>query len=282
MTIDEWLSGSVTNLKQAHIETARLDCLVLLEDILHQDRAWLLAHPEVVIDSEKLGTLKKLLSRRATHEPLAYIRGKVEFYGRDFIVDSNVLVPRPETETMIELLKTLMRELQASNITPNNGTYWQIADIGTGCGAIGITTALELSEAHVTMTDISTTALEVAKVNVINFATAVTIQKSDLLTDTTNSYDILLCNLPYVPDKYNVNRAATHEPKLALFAGADGLDLYRRLFAQTVSLQVRPLYILCEALPSTHGELTAIATLSGYTLTKTDDFIQQFRLLDSK
>ena len=282
MTIDEWLAGSITNLKQAQIETARLDCLVLLEDILCQDRAWLLAHPEVVIGSVKLGTLKKLLRRRATHEPLAYIRGKVEFYGRDFTVDSNVLVPRPETETMVELLRTLMAELQVASGTPNNGTYWQIADIGTGCGAIGITAALELSEASVTLTDISTAAIEVAKVNVINFATAVTIQKSDLLRDTTNSYDILLCNLPYVPDEYNVNRAATHEPKLALFAGADGLDLYRRLFAQTVSLQVRPLYILCEALPSTHVELTAIAASSGYTLTKTDDFIQQFRLTGSK
>src|SRR6266508_1210490 len=107
MTTYEFLKSATARLKQAGIASARLDTLVLLEDALGQDRARLLAHPESKIPHSTEVALNTKIAQRATHVPLAYIRGKAEFYGREFAIDKHVLVPRPETETMIDLLKKL-------------------------------------------------------------------------------------------------------------------------------------------------------------------------------
>src|SRR3954469_15390619 len=107
MKIDQWLASATKKLEQAGIGTARLDALILLEDIIDKDRAWLLAHPEHEIPAAKIAKLEKLLNRRAGHEPLAYVRGRTEFYGREFFITPAVLEPRPESETMIDCLKEL-------------------------------------------------------------------------------------------------------------------------------------------------------------------------------
>src|SRR6266404_864 len=104
MTLGTYLSLSEAKLKQAGISSARLDVLILLEDSLHKDRAWLLAHPEHDLSTELINKLQSKLSRRAAHVPLSYIRGHTEFYGRRFKLNRHVLEPRPESETMIELL----------------------------------------------------------------------------------------------------------------------------------------------------------------------------------
>lgn len=114
MTSETWLKSSIRKLAGAGISTARLDCLVLLEDATGKDRAHLLAHPEHPFQGATLERLAKQVGRRVKHEPLAYIRGKTEFYGREFIVNKNVLEPRPESETMIELLKELVTSSQFS------------------------------------------------------------------------------------------------------------------------------------------------------------------------
>jgi release factor glutamine methyltransferase len=179
-----------------------------------------------------------------------------------------VLVPRPESETIIELLKSL----------PELPSHPSIADIGSGSGALGITAALELPAAQVDLLEISPDAIEISKLNVVVHATSNTVIYSDLLAAAAQEYDVLLCNLPYVPDDHPINKAAEHEPKIALFAGSDGLDLYRRLFDQISQKQKRPLFILCESFAEQHPELTALATAIGYELRKTDDFIQVFHL----
>src|SRR4051794_37561413 len=103
--VSDWLRQSVASLEGAGISTARLDCLVLLEDETGKDRAWLLAHPEYELQGSDLNILNTKIIQRMQHVPLAYIRGRSEFYGRDFMVNAHTLVPRPETEGMIELLR---------------------------------------------------------------------------------------------------------------------------------------------------------------------------------
>jgi release factor glutamine methyltransferase len=267
MTTGIWLAKSTQKLTQAGVGTARLDALVLLEDVTGRDRAWLLAHPEQEISADELAKLDKLLTRRATHEPLAYVRGRTEFYGRDFKITPAVLEPRPESETMIDLLKKL----------PDLPPKPMVADIGTGCGAIGITAALELTNIEIDLLEIDPKAIKVAKMNVDKFTLSISVIKSDLLDAAAKQYDVLLCNLPYVPDDFRINRAASHEPAIAIFGGADGLDLYRRLFQQINTLKNKPLYILTESLPPQHAALADIATVADYRLLKVDDFIQVFK-----
>lgn len=264
MNIALWLKQAKGQLK--NIPTARLDALVLLEDCSGKDRAWLLAHPEFELSDMQGEKLEKLLARRAQHEPLAYLRGKTEFYGREFVVSAAVLEPRPESETMIDLLKKL----------PKLAAKPSIADVGTGSGALGITAALELPEATVELLEIDPAAIKIARANVDKLSTGILVLRSDLLAESSQDYDVLLCNLPYVPDDFAINTAATHEPRLAIFGGPDGLDLYRRLFTQIQNAQKQPLYILTEALPSQHDALEQIAKANGYKLHASDDFIQVF------
>lgn len=267
MTINEWLESAERKLEQAGIGTARLDALVLLEDVTGIDRAKLLSEPETQISDAQAKKLKNVLNQRIRHIPLAYIRGKTEFYGREFLITPAVLEPRPESETMIDELKGL----------DNLPTRPLIADVGTGSGALGITAKLELPQAQVQLIDIDAKALKVAKTNVDKFTLRMDFLRNDLLDTTACHYDALLCNLPYVPDNFEVNTAALHEPRLAIFGGSDGLDVYRKLFEQIKNKLEQPLYILSESLPTQHRELELIANKSNYKLVRKNDFIQVFK-----
>ncbi len=273
MTASDWLKQSEAKLKEARIVTAHLDCLVLLEDATGKNRAWLLAHPEFELPAALTTILDSRVYRRAQHVPLAHIRGHAEFYGRDFIVNEHTLVPRPETETMIELL----RDLAAQEQTDLSDVL--LADIGTGSGAIAITAKLEFPEAQVVATDIDENCLETAHQNARRHQADIAFLDGNLL-EPLSGFDpplrILLCNLPYVPDNFQINTAATHEPRHALFGGADGLDLYRELFGQIDAMEAKPTYILTEALPPQHEELATIAHSASYDIKQTSDFIQLF------
>ena len=268
MTIESFLRDSTKKLSDAGIGTARLDSLVLLEDVSGRDRAWLLAHPEHKLSPSEIAKLEKLLSQRAEHQPLAYVRKKTEFYGREFIITPAVLEPRPESETMIDCLKKLPK-------LPQNV---RIADVGTGSGALGITAKLELPDSRVELLEIDSEALKVAQMNVDKYTMDVPAARSDLLTTSGQDNNVLLCNLPYVPDGYQLNPPAMREPQVAIFGGEDGLDLYRRLFNQVKKLKNKPLFILCESLPPQHDELARISASAAYELHITDDFIQVFEL----
>lgn len=267
MTVHKWLQDNRAHLAGAGIDTPRLDCLVLLEDTLQKDRGWLLAHPETEISAAQVAILKKLLSQRAQHVPLAYLRGKAEFYGREFVVSPAVLVPRPESEAMIDELKQLA----------DLGVQPLIADVGCGSGALGITAALELPNSSVALLDIDKKALSIAKINVDKFTIKAMVRHQDLLAKDQTPYTALLCNLPYVPDDYPVNQAAHHEPHRALFGGSDGLDVYRQLFAQVAQRTEKVLYILTESLPAQQSELARIAEHNHYAQLRKNDFIQVFR-----
>lgn len=272
----DWLKLATKKLDNAGIGTARLDCLVLLEDATGKDRAWLLAHPEHTVQATTLYRLNRQVKRRVQHEPLAYIRGKTEFYGREFLINHDVLEPRPESETMIELLKQLIE-----NQTPKAKSQFTVVDVGTGSGALGITAALEVPNSKVIATDIDSKCLKVARQNARKHRVDVEFYKGDLLQPIPNSSfsihnSVILANLPYVPDHYHINEAAGMEPRIAIFGGMDGLDIYRKLFAQVTQYPSPPLFILTESLLFQHKSLVKIARDCGFVEVQDEDFIQVF------
>lgn len=266
MTIGEFLKSGQRELSLAGTSSPRLDCLILLEDLIGRDRSWLLANPDYPLSATQQKQLAKRLARRVNHEPLAYIRGFSEFYGRRFKVNKRVLEPRPESETMIELLKSLS--------LPRNP---RIADIGTGSGCLGITAALEIAHSQVDLYDIDSSALAVARHNAHAHELQLSFHKRDLLNRPARGYDIILANLPYLPDDWQIDRSIKGEPRIAFFGGGDGLNLYRRLFDQINKLP-KPLFVLTEAFPPQHKKLLKIAQAAGYELQAAQDFIQVFRL----
>lgn len=265
MNTGQFLKTATKELSDSGIETARLDVLVLLEDSLGVDRSILLAHPETSISSQTEVELNKKIIQRSQHTPLAYIRGKVEFYGRPFKITNDVLVPRPETEAIIDLLLNI-------KVAPR-----KIADIGTGSGCIGITAALELNAAC-DLYDISDQALAVARQNAQELNATARLLKSNLLDDLKDDYEVILTNLPYVPENYKINQAASHEPELALFSGSDGMDLYRQFWQQINNLPSKPGHIITESFPSQHLQNKSLAELAGYRQADTLGFAQHFKL----
>ncbi|MBI2592055.1 peptide chain release factor N(5)-glutamine methyltransferase [Candidatus Saccharibacteria bacterium] len=287
MTVGKFVREYTRTLKEAGVGSARLDCLVLLEDELGCDRAWILAHPEAEIKTEQLKELNKKLARRASHEPLAYIRGFSEFYGRRFKVNKRVLEPRPESETMVNLLCKLVVSHQSLV-----SSHLKIIDIGTGSGVLAITAKLEIPGAQITATDIDPKCLKVARQNARALGAKVEFIEGDLLQPflSTNYHlpTTILANLPYVPNHWKINEAAAMEPRIAIFGGKDGLNMYRRLFEQLKDFKgttLRPKgrtlngvgFVLTESLPPQHEKLAKIAEHSGYKLQKVQDFIQLFK-----
>lgn len=270
MKINTWLQAATSTLGKHGIATSRLDSLVMLQDVTNKDKSWLLAHGESELSKPQLLTLTRWIQRRSAHEPLAYIRGKTEFYGREFEVSNHTLEPRPESETMIDLLKQISE----------NGSALQIIDIGTGSGCLAVTAKLEIPKAEVYATDIDDKCIKIARRNAHTLSANARFLLGDLLQPIPSSIfhlpTAILANLPYVPDKYKLNQAATHEPRQAIFGGPDGLDIYARLFEQLKALPENPLYIFTESLPSQHEELAKVAMASGFKPVKADDFIQLF------
>jgi len=298
MNIVTWLNASISTLEDSFVESARLDAEILLADTLKKDRSWIHAHNEYELKERTISKLDAYIKRRATHEPLAYIRGIQEFYGREFIVTKDTLTPRPETEAMVELL---LERIKNQNNSLNN--QLQIVDIGTGSGCIIITAALELatisnlkSQIFYLGLDISEKALKVARHNAKNLLSKkfrhvpkffMFDLMSQLLAPHLVPSTILVANLPYVPNDYEINTAATHEPSIAIFGGGDGLDYYRELFRQlrrqsTADTQQQTeqdpniLAVFTESLEFQHSELESIAHTAGYTLEKTLGLIQLF------
>lgn len=269
MRIDAWLDRATSTLTGSNVATARLDCLVLLEDVLNTNRIQILAHPERELTEVEQQKLDSLVAKRKRHVPLAYIRGKTEFYGREFIITNHVLEPRPESETMIDLL--------LRHKPPRGQT---IIDIGTGSGALAITAALELPDNPVIATDIDANCLALARRNADVLHATVTMHRGDLLDAVparlNNEQTTLLCNLPYVPDNFQINTAAMHEPRRAIFGGSDGLDIYRILFAQSQANFPAIIQVLCESLPPQHKILNEIAQTAGFQQIAEADFIQLF------
>lgn len=259
-----WLSQSTAVLTSAGIPTARLDAELLLAHVIRKNRTWLIAHSDELLDDTQISALESLLTRRQNREPLAYLTGSKEFYGRSFIVTSNVLIPRPETETLIDVVKNL--PLLGS---PN------IHDVGTGTGCIAITMALELPLASVSASDVSAAAVAVAHKNANLLKANVDIQIDYLITtySTNKIFDVITANLPYVDKDWEVSPELNHEPSLALFAPDHGLGLIKKLIVQSTTCLTSNGYLVLEADPCQHQDITVYAKNHGFNLIENCDYI---------
>jgi release factor glutamine methyltransferase len=230
-TVRQLLAAATTLLRTVS-STPRLDAELLLAHVLDWSRAHLLAEQSYIPGADHIAVFQQLTQRRAHGEPVAYLVGYRSFYGLDLLVDRRVLVPRPETELLVELALGLIRERPAA--TTHTAPAYYIADVGTGSGAIAVALAVHLPGVHIYATDISEVALEVARANVEchGVGEQVTLLHGDLLTPMPRKVDLIISNPPYTILAEIDADVREHEPHLALDGGPDGLAVYRRLLAE--------------------------------------------------
>lgn len=245
-TTEALLREGVERLREAGSETARLDAELLLGHAVGVGRTVILAHPEAPVGVDAARRYRADLDRRAAGEPVAYLRGLKEFFGLVFSVDRRALIPRPETERLVELAEAeLVRRLTAGPRTAGAALI-RVVDVGTGSGAIAVALAVTLcrrgapSSVEIVAVDLSNEALDLARENAVGHAVAdaITFREADLLPAERDlggpPYDLVLANLPYVRHDAlaGLPVAASFEPVLALDGGADGLAVIARLLEQ--------------------------------------------------
>jgi release factor glutamine methyltransferase len=255
MTPRALLTAAVPRLRRAGIDSPRLDAELLLGHVLGRPRAWLWAHLDDEVPPEPAETFAVLLGRRLRREPLAYILGEWEFYGRAFLVTPAVLVPRPETEMLVE---AVLRWTDAHDAVT-------VADIGTGSGAIAVSLAAERPALRLIAVDLSADALEVARGNAARHGVGehIDFRQGDLAEPLRGDapLDVIVANLPYIDDEQLPDlmpEVRDFEPRLALAGGAGGLDLIRRLIAESDAV-LRPGGLL--ALELGDGQADAVVEL---------------------
>jgi release factor glutamine methyltransferase len=262
MTVHDFLLAATQDLAAIGSSSARLDALVLLADELQRDKAWLLAHDETVLTTKQQSNLLTKLARRKQREPLAYIRGNREFYGHSFIVTPDVLIPRPETEALVELLLHLPLKNDAS-----------VLDVGTGSGAIAISVKLARPELNIYATDISDDALHIAKQNAQQLNAAVTFAKGDLLLQIPIiNPTCIVANLPYVDIGWQRSAETNFEPEVALFADDTGLALIKSLIKQASKALLPQAYLLLEADPRQHEAVVSFARNYQFAILSSKDY----------
>jgi release factor glutamine methyltransferase len=232
MTVLEVLQSTTAYLKKREIESPRLSAEHLLAHTLQRKRIELYLEFERPLAETELAPLRELVRRRGQGEPLQHLLGTVEFAGRVFLCDKRALVPRPETEQLVELLKSQITDPKC-----------QILDVGTGSGVIALTLAAQFPEAQVDAVDVSEEALALARENAarLELLGRVRFAKSDLLKEVNGSFDLIVANLPYVAsgERPALSREVLHDPAVALFAGERGDELVRELM-QTAPDRLRP------------------------------------------
>jgi release factor glutamine methyltransferase len=267
MDVRTALKQGITQLREANVSSFTLAAELLLLHTLGRDRTWLYAHPEEMVSEGDAQRFQVLLTRRAAREPTQHLTGKQEFWGLEFEVTPDVLIPRPETEHVIEVAldRLAVREIRAGRKPTLTGDGLQIVDVGTGSGCIAIALAKELASARIIGTDISAPALAVARRNAARHAVSDRIRfaECDLLADATTSgaatsvvrphaaplqgkvstvdaahwrqFDLIVSNPPYIGRRESetlTREVRDYEPQVALYGGEEGYELYADLIAQ--------------------------------------------------
>lgn len=251
-------AGNVKNIldqaaaRLADLPMARRDAELLLMRALARDRAWLLTHPEAQLAPEPMAQFDSWIARRERHEPVQYILGETEFHGLRFRVTPDVLIPRPETEHLVEAVIERV---------PLDIDVW-ICDVGTGSGAIAVALAHELPRTQVTALDTSAAALAIAKENAVRHGVAdrVHFLESNLLNAMrSEQFDVMVSNPPYVANGEILEaQVREYEPHAALFAGPTGLEVYQRLIPEAEHSLVSGGWLMLEI---GHGQRDALADL---------------------
>lgn len=264
--IKDWLVQAKIKLKEAEISTYNLDAEIILAFCLNENRTYLHSHPDKDIDQVCLKKASQLLESRQNRTPIAYLLGFKEFYGRNFQVTPDTLIPRPESETIIDTLNQLDLKKDA-----------KLIDIGTGSGCLGISAKLEKPEFCVTLSDISPAAIEIAKSNAKKLRANVEIIQNDLLKGMDDKFDIIIANLPYVDKSWQRSPETNYEPALALFAENNGKDLINKLIIQSTNNISDGGYLIIEADPEQHDDLVRLSLEKLYKLFIQKDYILAFR-----
>jgi release factor glutamine methyltransferase len=238
VTLRDALRQAVERFERRGIGSPRLAAEVLVANCLAVDKTYLYTHDEHILTDQQLQCIEDAVWDRISGVPLQYIVGRQEFYGRYFTVNPTVLIPRPETELLVE---------RVLKLGPRPGAH--IVDVGTGSGCIGITLALEVPQASVILTDVSLDALRTARANAMDLGADTQVACMDLLDATSGTFDFIVSNPPYVSyaETSRLQREVReHEPHVALFAGDDGLSPYRRLVPSAQRLLLPGGYIVME------------------------------------
>ena len=256
MTIREAKIIGLKKLKRASGNEAAIDAEILLAHVLKISREELLTHDERRVPAFALAKFNALIARRAKHEPVAYLTGHKEFYGLHFAVNKHTLIPRPETELIVE---EALKLIGSANHAPRATSHALIIDVGTGSGAIAVAIAKNAPDAVVIATDISKAALKLAALNAItnDVGDQIIFERADLLglkngRPTIFETAVITANLPYLPTKVwqkAMPDVKKFEPKSALVGGQDGLKYYDELFHQIVERNIKA-KIICEIDPS--------------------------------
>lgn len=258
-TVSELLQTETRALEKNGVDDPRLDAELLLADLLDCNRAHLLAHPERTVPPEARRRFERLIERRAAREPLQYLLGEWEFCGRTFVVNDSVLIPRPETELLVE---------ECLHIVPM-GRPARTADVGTGSGAIAVTLAADRPALDVVAVDADAAAVEVARQNARRHEVAhrVRFVKGDLCRPLkAGSLDLVASNPPYIPtDRLRTLQPEVrdYEPRGALDGGPDGLAVIRRLLAQAPRVLVPGGWLVMEIGEGQAGAVRQLAAEDG-------------------
>lgn len=280
VTVGRAVVAGTQRLAGAGLDTPRLDSEVLLGHVLGFDRAQLYTHADRLLTDGERGRFEDLIDRRFRHEPVAYLVGRKAFYGIELAVDPRVLIPRPETELLVDLALDLLASVD------HGAERHIVADVGTGSGAIALSIAANTSRAHLYATDISHVALALAAENArrLGLADRVTFLQGDLLESVPQPVHLIIANLPYIAeDEWSSLQPdiAEFEPALALSGGPDGLDLIRRLLAQAPAY-LRPHGALLLEIGSRQGAEVAklvAAALPGASVEVLMDYAYQDRIV---
>ena len=262
VTIKDWLDDATRQLTSATIPSARLDAELLLSHTLRKPRTWLHGHADDTLDARQLEIARARLDLRLDRVPVAYIIGHKEFYGHTFKVTTATLIPRPESEILIDLLD----EALPKNERLIAERPMRLIDVGTGSGSLGITAKLTHPDLEVTLLDTSRHALNVAEENAKSLHAEVQIMQSDLLAAYPFVADIIIANLPYVDPEWERSPETDHEPASALFAANHGLALIFELLIQTKEKLSLGGKLILEADPEQHKAIIKEAAIYGFVL----------------
>lgn len=255
-TITEHLNWGKEKLDQHHIADANLSAKILLSFVTGLSKVDLILKASDPIPKDQSIRFQELIQKRCEDYPIAYLIGEREFYGRSFLVNEHVLIPRPETEMLIEWFGKLY-----------GGQAVKVCDVGTGSGTLAVTLKCEFPEIHVTAVDISLDALKTAQENAQKHCARIDFLQSDLLQEISGPYDVVVANLPYIStkDMETLSKAVQFEPRLALESGHDGLDHYRRLLPQALDKLRRGGGVFLEFGMGQTDELISLLSKTGFS-----------------
>ncbi len=274
LSIADFLAISTKTLSEAGIASARLDSELILAHVLQRSREWLLAHDVVALTQSQQHQARQLLLQRAQRRPIAYLTSKRNFYGHSFLVNEQVLVPRPESEVILAILDELAQDHHLRTVL----------DVGTGSGCLAISIKLAHPDLAVSACDISESALPVARHNAAQLLPSgqqIKFYQSDLLSDLPvgSQFDLIVANLPYLsPEENGLSPELAYEPAVALYADDDGLSLIKQLITTAPARLTPGGYLLLEMNTDQIETVASYATDYRYQVVKQEPFHLLMRL----